>query len=531
MHYLDVVDASGNRRRIDLTRPRLLIGREPSCDICLPHAGVSRRHAQLQVTDQGRWLLQDLSSLNHVFVDEKPIQQLVLEPRKPFHITEYTLILEEEPSAHDREAAGALRDAPPETGALPDPAWLERLQMFQRSLFSVDEPREVLQRMAREIQRCLRPRLLAVSIIRANEHSWDLVLCDDVDGPATGELAEADRRISDEEGSAVQTWVPSTRLPALRRTEGEVMQAGDALALLIPMKGRSGIVGHVYVQGAEVQPVPRSMQHYLSVLAALSGLMWDTLQLAALRIQQLALEKELDQARQIQLALFPQTFAIDPRLDVFGVNLPSALVSGDYYDLIRTGPDTVAFVIADAMGHGMPAALLMAAVRSALRMGFTLGLAWPAMFRGLDAVTAQARSEMFVTGLVGHIDLVKQELELVCAGHPLPSILVDGKSPPVPPSCWTRPWGLEMPTKWEAGHISLQGKNWSILCYTDGITDAAARTQRRFGAQRIAAFHGQHCNLDAEDLCQGLLSEVAVQPGKRSLEDDQTVLVLRSIGR
>ena len=81
MDYLEVVDGAGRRRRVDLDRPRLLIGREPSCDICLPHPGVSRRHAQLQATEQGRWLLQDLSSRNHVYVNNKPVQQLVLEPR------------------------------------------------------------------------------------------------------------------------------------------------------------------------------------------------------------------------------------------------------------------------------------------------------------------------------------------------------------------------------------------------------------------------------------------------------------------
>ena len=52
------------------------------------------------------------------------------------------------------------------------------------------------------------------------------------------------------------------------------------------------------------------------------------------------MEQELNQARQIQIDLFPPTFEVDERVDVFAVNLPSAHVSGDYYDLIRTGPDT-----------------------------------------------------------------------------------------------------------------------------------------------------------------------------------------------
>src|SRR3989442_5443155 len=117
MSFLEVVAAQGPRRQVELARPRLLIGREPTCDIHLPHPGVSRRHAQLQATEQGRWLLQDLSSRNHVYVDNKPVQQLVLEPRKPFRIAEFTLALELAATLTEPEAET------PEVNTLPDPGW------------------------------------------------------------------------------------------------------------------------------------------------------------------------------------------------------------------------------------------------------------------------------------------------------------------------------------------------------------------------------------------------------------------------
>jgi hypothetical protein len=530
MYYLEIVDGASGRQRIELNRPRLLLGREPSCDICLPHPGVSRRHAQLQVTDQGRWLLQDLSSLNHVFVDNKPVKQVVLELGKPFSIADFTLVLEEELPAEEPQVGTAIPQGLAGTDSLPDPAWLERLQLFQRSLFRLDGPRDVLDRLAREFQRCLRPRLLAVGVAKSEGYAWDLVVGNEGCGVQPQELEEADRRIGMNELDSVQIWGAGSgnvRQPDILR---DLPEAGDPLALLIPMKGRTGVVGHVFVQGPEDLAVPKSIVQYLSMLGVLAGLMWENLELAGLRREQTALHKELEQARQIQIELFPETFQLDPRLDAFAVNLPSAQVSGDYYDLVRTGPNTVAFVIADAMGHGMPAALLMAAVRAALRMGLTLGLPWPAIFHGLDGVTIQARGEVFVTGLVGLIDLAKQELQMVCAGHPLPSILVDGKAVAVPQTCLTRPWGLDIPATWEAASIPLKGKSWSILCYTDGVTDAAARTQPAFGARRIATYHAENYQLSAEDLCQRLLSEVAVQPGQQSLQDDQTVLALRSVG-
>jgi hypothetical protein len=527
MDYLEVVDGTGRQRRVELDRPRLLIGREPSCDICLPHPGVSRRHAQLQANEQGRWLLQDLNSRNHVYVDQKPIQQVVLEPGKPFRIAEYTLSLEQAATVSEAEAATPLA-SPEAPSGLPDSSWLEQLQVFQRQLFHVDEPRPVLQRLAQEIHRILRPRVLAIGIGKPDGHAWDLVLGDPVANAAASNLEEAERRITEENASSVQAWVPGQPNSDRDSDTDDTSALTGMLNLLLPMKGRAGVVGHVYIQGPQMNPVPKPVLRFLSVLAALAGLMWDNLHLGVLRVGQLELEKELQQARQIQIDLFPETFEIDERLDVFAVNLPSTMVSGDYYDLIRTGPDTVAFVIADAMGHGMPAALLMATVRSALHMGLSLGLAWPAMFKGIDDVIARARGDMFVTGLVGLLDLRQRHLQLVCAGHPLPSILVDGRSLNVPDHCRTRPWGLDLAADWKVGEIDLQGSSWSILAYTDGVTDAAARTQRTFGALRITKFHQDRHHRSAEDLCQGLLNEVAVQPGQRSLEDDQTVLVLRS---
>jgi serine phosphatase RsbU (regulator of sigma subunit) len=511
MDYLEVVDGQGKRRRLALDRPRLLIGREPTCDIHLPHPGVSRRHAQLQRTEAGRWLLQDLRSRNHVYVDNKPVQQIVLEPRQPFRIAEYWLMLQDVTAGLPDPEALLAADDTWETGSQ-EPGWLEQLQVFQRTLFRQEDSRGVLDRLAREVRRIVRPQLIAVGLAGPGGYKWELVLHDEFPLPPGFDLEEVDRRVGEQDSSSIQTW-----------TEGS-----GPVSLLFPMKGRAGIIGHIYLRQPSLAPVPKPVLRYLSLLATMAGLVWDNQQLGALRLAQREMEQELHQARQIQIDLFPPTFEVDGRMDVFAVNLPSAHVSGDYYDLIRTGPHTVAFVIADAMGHGMPAALLMAAVRSALRMGLSLGLPWTSVFQGLDEVISQARGDMFVTGIVGHLDLRDRHLDLVSAGHPLPSVLVGGQAVAVPEHCQTRPWGLDLQTSWQVGRLPL-GESWSILCYTDGVTDAAVRAQRGFGARRVAAYHEHNHRRSAEDLCQGLLSEVAANPGGTSLGDDQTVLVLRSV--
>src|SRR5438105_2587006 len=156
MSYLEVVDGQGRRRQIELNRPRLLIGREPTCDIHLPHPGVSRRHAQLQCTDQGRWLLQDLRSRNHVYVDNRPVQQIILEPRKAFRIAEYWLSINDVTPPPAKELEGELEDTA-DTGANLESNWLEQLQSFQKALAALEDPHLILERLAKEFKKHLQP--------------------------------------------------------------------------------------------------------------------------------------------------------------------------------------------------------------------------------------------------------------------------------------------------------------------------------------------------------------------------------------
>jgi hypothetical protein len=527
MEYLEIIDSQGRRRRIALDQPRLLIGREQTCDVFLPHPNVSRRHAQVQQTEQGRWMLQDLNSLNHVYVDNRPVKQIILEPGHPVRIAEYHLRLCDgvgEPQGGN-EFGTQPAVGPDESWTNLEPGWLEQLQAFQRSLLRLEEPSHVLERLAQEFKRIVQPQLVAVGLVEPAGYRWQVVLGDKGGSAAGSSLEEAGRRASAED-SDLQSWVSEPRSGSDRGPG-----APPPLCTLFPIKGRSHILGHVLIH-APRSPLSPAVQRYLTVLINHAGLVWDTCHLAALRLAQKEYEQELRQARQIQVDLFPPTFEVDPRLNAFAVNLPSVQVSGDYYDLFRTGPDTVAFVIADAMGHGMPAALLMAAVRAALRMGISLGLPWPDVFRGLDCLISQARTGgSFVTGLIGQIDLSSNELQLVLAGHLPPSILVNGRPAAVPEGCQTRPWGLTFDCPWEVGRIELGDGPWSILCYTDGITDAAARAERGNSSQIVADYHQRSGRLNAEDLCLGLLNEVSARLSTGALGDDQTVLVLRSAQR
>jgi sigma-B regulation protein RsbU (phosphoserine phosphatase) len=518
MEYLEIIDGEGRRRRVELKRQRLLLGREPTCDIYLPHPNVSRRHAQIQRSPEGHWLLQDLNSLNHVYVHDRPVQQIVLESGLEVRIAVYRLTLLESSTVIEPVQAPTAEERAAWTDL--GPGWLEQMYRFLRGLLHLEQSRAVLERLAEEFCRIAQPQSVAVGTAGGDRYHWEVVMAPggNPDPPYLQEALDRARA----EDSNIQMW--SSRTVNGQNTPGPV----PPLCLLFPMTGRSGVIGHVYVHRPRVCPLPPDVQLYLGVIATQTGLIWDNLHLALLRSAQKQIETELRQARQIQIELFPSSFDVHEHLNAFAVNLPSVRVSGDYYDLVRTGPSTVAFVIADAMGHGMPAALMMALVRAGLRMGLALGQPWDKIFNGLDEIVTQARAGAFVTGLVGQIDLDKNELQVVSAGHQLPSILVGGQPASLSTECLTRPWGLDFDCPWQVGHLALGAGDWSILCYTDGITEGGSGKSQGFNTERIAAFHQANHHLSAEDLCQGLLSETAARQASNSLVDDQTVLVLRS---
>ena len=114
------------------------------------------------------------------------------------------------------------------------------------------------------------------------------------------------------------------------------------------------------------------------------------------------MESELRTAREVQQVLLPQSDPVVPGFRISGTNLPARIISGDYYDYIDLGDGKCGIVIADVSGKGVPAGLLMAMCRSALR-SVAIGETSPA--KALALVNRQLfpdiREDMFISMAYG----------------------------------------------------------------------------------------------------------------------------------
>jgi sigma-B regulation protein RsbU (phosphoserine phosphatase) len=142
------------------------------------------------------------------------------------------------------------------------------------------------------------------------------------------------------------------------------------------------------------------------------------------------LDEEMRLAARLQQDFLPKTLPQIGPVHFHTLFRPAGYVSGDLYDVARLDETHVGFYICDAVGHGMPAALLTMFMKNALltkqitASGYHLLAPGQTMARLNDSLVAQNLSyATFATAIYGVIDCQSLAVTLACGGHPNPIIL------------------------------------------------------------------------------------------------------------
>jgi len=220
----------------------------------------------------------------------------------------------------------------------------------------------------------------------------------------------------------------------------------------------------------------------------------------------------------------PLTFATD-QIVITGALEPSYDIGGDTFDYAVNGA-TAELLVLDAVGHGLPAALLAATGVSAYRNARREGYSLPAAAALVDRVIAeQFPGSRFATAVLARLDLGSGELRWVNAGHPAPLIVRDHGLVYPPPCPSSLPLGLQRGPAVECTVQLRPGDR--VLLYTDGIVEARSPAGEFFGEERLADFVVRaEAAGDAppEMLRQLMRSVMGHQAGH--LQDDASIVVL-----
>jgi len=230
-----------------------------------------------------------------------------------------------------------------------------------------------------------------------------------------------------------------------------------------------------------------------------------------------------EEAQRVQRALLPDALPSLAGCDIAARWLPALGVGGDCYDVLRFSDRRFAVAIADVIGKGVPAALLMSNLQAAVRV-YASPDADPAEVCGRvnRLLYRNIAAGKFVTFCYAVVDLDAPAIAFSNAGHNPPIVChADGTIDRLGPTGLLL--GVDERAAYTAGAVRLRSGDRTIW-FTDGLVDARSPDGDYFGDERLVQMVLDSRALSANALADRLIAEVRRwSPGE--LEDDLTVLV------
>jgi serine phosphatase RsbU (regulator of sigma subunit) len=246
-------------------------------------------------------------------------------------------------------------------------------------------------------------------------------------------------------------------------------------------------------------------------------------------LAQEALREQLRIAGDIQRGLLPKAEPMLRGVQLSAWTLPCDDTGGDYYDFFQIDEGRVGFVVGDAAGHGIGAALIATTVRALLRalvqsiddLGQLLG-------RLNNLAEADFADDQFMTLFFGIYDIHTRVLTYASAGHRPPLLIYrhipdrfeELTSTGIPLGIFAGvPYHQCVTQPLEVGDL--------MLLLTDGVDEAPAGTGERFGMERLLRIIRSHHQADPAHLIAIIAAAVRAFSGAVSQTDDITLLCLR----
>ncbi|MFH0962707.1 MAG: SpoIIE family protein phosphatase [Planctomycetota bacterium] len=257
------------------------------------------------------------------------------------------------------------------------------------------------------------------------------------------------------------------------------------------------------------------------------------LQLESLAAAAHSIDQELDLASKLQSSLFPPADFTFPGSRFATKLIAASVVSGDFYDIFRLDERHVGFYVADARGHGVPAALLTIYVKKGLWSkdikGNTYRIVGPAEALAKlndDLIAEQFMDIPFVTMLYAVYNMSTRELVWSSAGHPPAFVLA-----PTGHKHMLEAGGPLLGVvhdDFEEGRIQLDIHE-KVVLYTDGVERLRAKATGKTGMEAFAQLVSELAHESVGNIVRGVFAlGLGHLRGKRP-DDDVTLLAMEPI--
>lgn len=243
--------------------------------------------------------------------------------------------------------------------------------------------------------------------------------------------------------------------------------------------------------------------------------------------ERLQLEADLSLSAVVQRALLPQQIPVIPDFNLAAFSRPAQIIGGDYFDFLKFRDGAYGLIIADAVGHGISASILMSRFQTALRTLVPEKVSPVEVLERINHIILHNINYVtFVTAFLCRFDPATHVLTYSNAGQNPPLLYHkrDGKVG------WLTATGpaLGIIESYFLGAESVAlAEGDLLLFYTDGITEATNPQKEAFGQDRLAALVGENSDLSVQNLVRLIRQAVEDFSGGHPLEDDITLIAGR----
>jgi sigma-B regulation protein RsbU (phosphoserine phosphatase) len=315
--------------------------------------------------------------------------------------------------------------------------------------------------------------------------------------------------------------------PDVRRDPRYVVaRAATRSEIAVPIVSNAQIIGALNLESDRTDAFAEAdaeMLHFFAVAAAIA------IEKAILHRQVLdkqRIEHQLRIAREVQTSLLPQAAPEVDGYDIAAVNLPTWEIGGDYYDYIPLPDGRLGMVIADVSGKGVPAALIMATFRAALRAELQREERMVGVFEAINRILVDSSgASRFVTAVYGILDPGCGRFTYVNCGHNPPLLLgsgggraaLDAGGPAL---------GMVAGAPYASGEVTLEPGD-TLALYTDGVVELSDEHDVEYGLDRLEAQLRAGARLPAGDMILSVVDATRAYAGRDGYVDDFTLVVVK----
>ena len=297
--------------------------------------------------------------------------------------------------------------------------------------------------------------------------------------------------------------------------------------MLCPIISNEHVIGVFDLESDSLDAYSEDDLEVMQLLTSQVAIIIEKVRLHDEVVEKKRIQAQLEIARSVQLELLPENDPVVPNFDISAYVFPTEEVSGDYYDWVKVFDDQVGIVVADAVGKGIPAALLMSFLRACLRSCVQIGYAPHIAFSKVSNLLRDSiEDNQFITAIYGLLDSTNKTFVFSNAGHNPPLLIQpDGEYRFV--EYGDMPLGMFDDVHYHQHFIRFV-PGMVMVIYTDGITEAANPNGEEYGNERFAARVLDGIDMPAKKMIDHIRKGVADFTERKFLDDDGTLFIVKA---